>query len=83
MRPADINVVVDGSNMLRGRVNIISYDMVNRILDRVTDRRFQVIVAVRQPALCLPSPSPFPFRAPTERTCGGREGGAHRTSRTF
>jgi hypothetical protein len=47
VRPSDVQVVTDSKSSLRGRVTIISYDMVPRVLERVRERRFQVIIAVR------------------------------------
>jgi len=43
----EINVVTDAGNLMRARVNIISYDMVPRMVDRIRERHFQVIIAVR------------------------------------
>ena len=45
LRPADINVVMSGKGNLRGRVNIISYDLVSRMLPAIKAQDFQVIIA--------------------------------------
>lgn len=47
LKASDINVVTDAGNPMRARVNIISYDMVPRMVDRIRERHFQVIIAVR------------------------------------
>lgn len=42
----EINVVTDAGNLMRARVNIISYDMIPRMVDRIRERHFQVVIAV-------------------------------------